>query len=557
MVLECQQHPDYQQAMQTLLTLAEEYGGHANKMAQGGAGTAQEARSSLAAAEADLKTLIERFANGTSTDGLWAAINQIYEDADRDEELRAWFTAMDRYIRRCLQEQGYIMDDASNQEWNRLYDHGNYLLRQKYRTHTDRIVDEIKFLADQFDVDAQNKAFGLAVQKLFTDLGNDENGKPTFKPHLIKDLTSVIIPTLCEKVAYIPVPRIEYSDPQIDAVVENLVLESDNFMPNILEVASEHYFHWGRKNLPSNQKQSIEITVKGVQMDLRDISYYIKRKQGFPAITDEGIASVLMAGEGFCFTIKVSTADAKDAQNFFKIDRVKVDIKDVHISLTKSKHKFLFNLFRPLMMKVMRPALQKVAEKAIRDQFDQMDRLMFQIKTEADRALEAARADPENIPNIYSRYVAAAQKQMMAGQKKVAEVTADKKVNVTMTTHDSILPHVKLPGTTSAKATEYKELAAKGDKWQSPVFSIGDAKKSNDVPKAPDVVRKHGAANGNATASTDEFATGGIAQAPAATGGYVTLNGNGNGTGNVNGSTTTRATANRPTGNPLARDMQP
>lgn len=175
MVLECQQHPDYSQAIETLLNLAEEYAGHSRSLAQGGSGTVKDARAGLAQAEADLKTLIERFANGTSTDDLFESINQIYRDADQDRELKDWFKAMDRYVRRCLLEQGYILDDDSNQEWNHLYDHGRYLLRDKYRAHTDRVLDEIKFLADQFDQDPQNKRFADSVQKLFTDLGNDES----------------------------------------------------------------------------------------------------------------------------------------------------------------------------------------------------------------------------------------------------------------------------------------------------------------------------------------------------------------------------------------------
>ena len=112
-------------------------------------------------------------------------------------------------------------------------------MREKYRSHTDRIVEEAKFLLDQFDQDEQNRAFAASLRKLFSDLGNDEQGKPQFKPHLVRDLTEVILPAVFEKVAYIPVPRIEYSDPEVDAVIENLVLESDNFMPNVLEVTSE------------------------------------------------------------------------------------------------------------------------------------------------------------------------------------------------------------------------------------------------------------------------------------------------------------------------------
>jgi len=502
MVLECQQHPDYQTAIQTLLDLAEEYGGHASHMTQGGTGTVKDARSGLRQAEGDLKTLIERFANGTSTDDLWSSINTIYEDADKDPELRNWFKSMNQYIRRCLQEQGYVLDDASTEEWNRLHDRGNYLLRNKYRAHTDRILDEIKFLADQFDQDSQNKAFAASLTKLFTELGNDENGKPTFKPQLIKDLTEVILPAVFENVAYIPVPRIEYSDPQIDAVIENLVLESDNFMPNVLEIASENYMRFGRKKTGSKSKHSIDVKVSGIQMDLRDVSYYIKRKEGFPSLSDTGVANILLAGDGFSFRMKMSSADEKDTQNFFKVDKVDVDIKHFQIKLARSNHKLLFNLFKPLMLKVLRPGLQMALGKAIKDQVNKLDAMLWQIKQEADRALEEAREDPENVPNIYNRYVSAAQKQMLIGKQKAEGVVADKKLNYAVTKEDSIFPHIHLPGGISSKATEYKELARKGDKWESPVFSIGTASRSHDVPHAPHVTRKPHATNVSANGAS-------------------------------------------------------
>jgi hypothetical protein len=240
MVVEIQGHPDYAQAINTLLNLAETYAGHANTVANASAGTLKGAHgdTSLKRAEADLKTLIERFANGTSTDDLFDAMNNIYRDADQDPELKSWFKQIDAYVRKCLQQQGFIMEDRATDEWNELYDRGNFLLRDRYRNHTDRIVDETKFLADQFDKDPYNRKFADSVNKLFNDLGNDENGKPTFKPHLVKDLSEVIIPGIFESIQYVPIPRIEYSDPMIDAVIENLVIESDNLMPNVLEIVN-------------------------------------------------------------------------------------------------------------------------------------------------------------------------------------------------------------------------------------------------------------------------------------------------------------------------------
>jgi len=110
---------------------------------------------------------------------------------------------------------------------------------------------------------------------------------------------------------------------------------------------------------------------------------------------------------------------------------------------------------------------------------------------------------------VYNRYSSALQKRVLQGKKKAEAVAADKKVNVAMTKEDSIFPQLNLPGGISTKATEYRELARKGEKWESPVFSIGTAKKSSDIPSAPKVTRKphqtsssttgagHGAASGN------------------------------------------------------------
>lgn len=217
----------------------------------------------------NLKVLIERFANSTSMDDLVDSINQIYRDADKDPELKNWFKSLDSYVRMCLKEQGYVLKDAANAEWDRLYDSGNFLLRERYRNHTNRVVDEVKFLADQFEQDAQNKAFGDAMNKLFLDLGNDENGKPAFKKHLLKDLSNVILPGIFENVRYIPIPRIEYSDPMADAIIENLIIEGDNLAPNVFEFSSDNFFRWGRKTIKNSNKNKVMMSVSGIQMDLR------------------------------------------------------------------------------------------------------------------------------------------------------------------------------------------------------------------------------------------------------------------------------------------------
>lgn len=114
------------------------------------------------------------------------------------------------------------MQDSWNREWNQLSDHGRYLLRDRYKDHTDNILDEIRFIGKQFAEDPLNKAFGNSMEKLFNDLGRDSNGNVSFKKHLLRDIRDVILPATFENVRYVPVPRIEVSDPVAD-VVSNFI----------------------------------------------------------------------------------------------------------------------------------------------------------------------------------------------------------------------------------------------------------------------------------------------------------------------------------------------
>jgi hypothetical protein len=430
-------------------------------------------------------------------DDLFDSINQMYRDADQDPELKNWFKSMDKYVRRCLQEQGYILKDESTDEWNALYDKGHFLLRERYRDHTNRVMDEIKFLQEQFDQDPQNKAFANSLNKLFNDLGTDDSGKATFKPHLVKDLVNVIIPGVFEHTRYVPIPRIEISDPMIDAIVENLVIESDNLFPNVLEFGNDNYFRLGRRQVSSKNEHKVMVAASGIQMDLKDVAYYVKKKQGFPSITDKGVMDVMLHGEGFSFKLAARTANAKDRTHFVAVDNVTVHVKSLAIKIKQSNHKLLFSIAKPILLKVMKPVIQKAIEKQLKDQFVRLDTFAYGIYQDAQKSAKIARDDPEQAQSIWQNYVNAFQKKMTAKKEAAKDKVSNTQVNMAMTQHDSIFKNISLPGGISTKATEYKELAAKGDKWESPVFGIGSAKESSNIPRIADVSRKpHNAASG-------------------------------------------------------------
>src|SRR5438046_1344268 len=115
----------------------------------------------------------------------------------------------------------------------------------------------------------------------------------------------------------------------IDAVVENLVIESENLMPNILEIQVENFFRFGRKKIYNRSTHRVSVHVSQIQCDLKDVAYYIKKKQGFPSIKDIGVMDLFLGGQGLSFDMKLVTADHKDRNRIFKVENVKVKIQNL------------------------------------------------------------------------------------------------------------------------------------------------------------------------------------------------------------------------------------
>jgi hypothetical protein len=196
----------------------------------------------------------------------------------------------------------------------------------------------------------------------------------------------------------------------------------------------------------------------------------------------------------------METADKGNNQtHFFKISDVKVQVKNFDIKLKQSNHKLLFLLGKPFLVRAMRPALQAVLESAIKQKARELDGLAYDIYREAQQASRDAAANPTDggDKSMYQHYWNAAharwlQRRERAKSEQAADEAAGraKKFNMAMTQDDSIFPGVHLPSGISTKATEYRELARTGDRWESPVFSIGTASETAKIPPAPEVRRK-------------------------------------------------------------------
>jgi hypothetical protein len=163
-----------------------------------------------------------------------------------------------------------------------------------------------------------NKRFGEDWARLTKDLLFDSEGSLKFKPELWNDIRKVILPQIIDKVrrfsssfffsfllkhrlqvGYIPIPRIEYTDDNLDLVVENLTLQGRNLFPNAISLEAHNFVKFSPYNAISDHSQHrFTLTFDQMQADMRDVAFYYRKKTGIPKMTDSGLADVLFGGHG-------------------------------------------------------------------------------------------------------------------------------------------------------------------------------------------------------------------------------------------------------------------
>ncbi|KAG1723462.1 hypothetical protein EDB19DRAFT_1834614, partial [Suillus lakei] len=114
-IIECQKHDDYQDAIRWLLDEIERYASHGQTVAGRGKerSSAITQDTALNTAMSELRILLERFANGRSMDGIFDASNALIDDAVATRSSN-WFHRLNTYIRKVLLEAGFVLEDDCN-----------------------------------------------------------------------------------------------------------------------------------------------------------------------------------------------------------------------------------------------------------------------------------------------------------------------------------------------------------------------------------------------------------------------------------------------------------
>lgn len=468
-IVECQKHDDYQSAVRWLLGYLEEYASHAHTTALNSTNShsALKDEPALNQAFAEIRTLLERFANGRSFNEINERVNVLYDDARNDESLRNWFKDVDAYTRKCLLEPGYVLQPICNTEGSKLRDSGRVFYDEKYKDHFDAVFNSIGTFFSAMGEDPLNARFGQDWARLTKDLLFDSEGALKFKPELWSDIRKVILPAVIDKVGYVPIPRVEYTDDTLDLVLENLTLSGRNLFPNVVTFESHNYVKFSPYNsISDDQHHEITLHFGQIQADMRDVAFYFHKKSGIPKIKDSGLADVLLGGEGLSATVHLASV-SKDPSSVYKVKNVSVKVDTLKFSIRDSKHDTLYNTLRPLATGLVKRQIQKALEDALRTGLEYVDGQLVGVR---DRMNEAKASDEGSrtkvLQDLFNR------KKDEADRASSSKSARNSQFKVVAKRDSVLLPEQGHPSGWVNRQQDRLDAAKEGNDWRSKAFSI-------------------------------------------------------------------------------------
>ncbi|KAI0043796.1 hypothetical protein FA95DRAFT_1498062 [Auriscalpium vulgare] len=481
-ILECQKHDDYQGSIRWLLGAIEEYAGHGKTVAGHGKDSHGQltSDSSLQQSTTEIRTLLERFANGQSMDIIFDAINNLINDARNDDEFRQWFQSVDAYSRKVLLEPGYVLEPQCNSEGRQIRDSGRRFYDEKYKGHFDRLFDAVGTWFNAMGEDPLNKRFGDDWARLTRDLLFDNEGSLKFKPELWMDIRKVIVPTLVDEVGYVPIPRVEYTDDALDLVVENLTLQGRNLFPNVVSIEAHNFMKFSPYNtIKDENHHEFTLTLGHIQADMKDVAFYFKKKTGIPKLSDSGLADVFLGGQGLTATVHMVSAD-KDRSSVFKVKNVNVKVDSLKFSIRDSKHDILYKTLKPLATGLIKRQIQKAVADAIKTGMEYVDGQLVAVRDRMDEAKKSDEASrTEVLKSLFQK-----KKDEAAGSVKSTDSKRNSQFKIVAQRDSSIIPDAGHPSGWSGKAQERVDMARGGKEWRSDAYVLffSDVETCTDTP---------------------------------------------------------------------------
>lgn len=404
-VLGLRERSDYSDSVSTLSELVQRYA----KAIASAAETTASAAEEDADVNADVKQAVHNFwvlVQSLGDPKEWRILEQMFHDLLKHAKTNTDFEKLVSEIGTLLQElltDPNFFESAAG-KFDELKERSKQLdSASGLRQDLDAFLAQAKRALQTVHEDILVGKLIEATRRVYRDVSEAYHDK---KSRLPADVAHVLFPLFIRGIQYVPIPRLEISAPEMDLLVENLILEPgrtvncSSFLPyrihvtsrNDIDILKEH-----SKRTTTDLKTTFTVSVLGLNISAAEFGYWLHTRSGpFLRFKDQGVASFYLDRRGIDISLDVEVGRER-LEHVFTLRGVRVRVHKLNYKIHQSKWRFLLWLTKPFLKHLIRRVLEKKIAEEIVDAAVALNReLVF-----ARERLRAARiANPSDLASF-------------------------------------------------------------------------------------------------------------------------------------------------------------
>ena len=422
-ILKLRSRRDYSDSVSTIAQLIQRYAVTYSRVVDATISTAKEdvqPNPALDRAVKNFWSFISSFGDAKEWEKLQVDFEKVMSHAQSDPDFEHFMNDVGNTVQRLLADPDFF--ENAGQKLTELREKSKSGKESEFRKDLDTLLQQGQVTVRSLYEDKDISNLIIATRRLIEVLSPTNQ---ITNPDLVADAIHIFIPLLIRSIQFIPIPRLEVSVPEMDLLLENIILEpgrtvnSTSFLPyrllvstkNDLEVRKAH-----SKKTTSSIKSLVTVTINGISVSASDLGFWLRAHSGaLFRFADEGIASFALDERGIDITLDLEVGRER-LEQILTLRSVKVHIHKLDYTLRKSKLSWIGWIFKPFLKHLIRRVLEKQLAIAIADALRAANReLVFaRERLRATRIADPqdvmtfiravmARLAPEEDPDVYTR----------------------------------------------------------------------------------------------------------------------------------------------------------
>lgn len=400
-ILKLRKRPDYEDSVSTIGLLIQQYAQSYSRAVDDTLTDVSKdikTNDSVDRAVKNFWSLMISFGDPDEWDTLQHCIDQVMTHAKKDPEFENLMNDVGNSVQKLLTDPSFL--DHADEKIQDLQKKSKQTgtAESSLRSDVDALIAQIQRTFSSVIQDKDISALVTTTSRILSIISPTDS---TTNSELINDSLQIFIPALINLVQYIPIPRLEVSTPDIDILLENLIIEPgrtinhSSFLPYRLRLETLNTLDVRKFHVQTTSKVTSLATIRidGLSLRADELGFWMRAHSGILRLADEGIASFALDDRGIDVALEVEIGRER-LEQLLTLKKVKVRVHELDYALRKSKFAWLAWLVKPLLRPVLRAVMERQLAAAIADLLHAANReLLF-----ARERLRATRiADPKDL----------------------------------------------------------------------------------------------------------------------------------------------------------------